>query len=188
MADRLDLFVPNLDWHFEDFDELDPSTSFLEDPALLSTFTPDWSKSVSEICTKSDVAGTSNEASSDEEDCVATTAVRSGKGITLDSGAKPSGDTTWEEYVSHFMVHGDTEPTPNSKSSEPTNSTVSIQSSQRERRFNTRSHAPTVNKCETAESAAYPRSSQTGRRKATEEAREILMDWINANRGKPSLT
>jgi hypothetical protein len=178
---------------FNIFDD-DANGNFLEDPTLLSTFTPDWCDTMFQH--PPDIALTSHEASSDEEEA-------SVEGQSRESAPRPRGRPRkvkptqqladreeWSECERRYIVSDCTESGGNTEVAlvVPSTRASNVESrstiSQRSTRGTTRSAADPGTGEWRPPSSSAARGTLTGRRKATEEARGVLMDWINEHKGE----
>lgn len=185
-----------LDWNLGIFDDLEPEIHYFEDHSLFGGFAHEWEPNISSAPSQQETAATSHEASSDEggesngeEDAgeeysdrvrlnlqrcraVSTVAQRRQSLNSANSG---------QCDISECLHDGEVEET----ASGPLLGTSRSPREVRTRYGATRDSSRRVDEnWAAARGSSNPlRASLTGRKKATEEAREVLMDWINANRG-----
>jgi hypothetical protein len=187
------------EWNnFNLFDD-DANNSYLEDPTLLSTFTPDWCDTMFQH--PPDIALTSHEASSDEEDVVAAGRVPLSELRPRGRPRKktPTNQLTdreeWNECERKYIVSDSAHSAYSTETTEVASTALSSRVGdtasspaicQRSTRGSTRSAADSGTGEWRPPNSDAARGSLTGRRKATEEARGVLMDWINENKGERS--
>lgn len=183
----------NFDWNLGIFDESD--TQYLEYQGLFSAFSHDCSVDETLLSQNQDGAGTSHEASSDdgEQDLAPLQQPRLRKVVTrtpLSRGHRPTSLPTVKttETYSKELLAASSLPldTPVVQSSSAGGKLPHNEGTRRSSRFLDAPWKPEWYSAGDSETkvAEGCRVSLTGRRKATEEARAVLMDWINANRGK----
>jgi hypothetical protein len=181
----------HFDWNLSLFDEFNADVPYLEDHCLFHAFAQDWSSDNNAEFCRVESTATSHEASSDDE-------------VSKDNRPSPQPTLTrctttsdQESEPSHAMANSvwkDDERTSNDKLQYRTEEISGmVTKAQRETRSRPQTEENPANladgpwvrpvvRCYPSTPAGRP--ALTGRRKATEEAREVLMDWLNANRGR----
>ena len=199
------------DWSFG-FSDFDPSNPFLDDSALLGGLTPEWGDSFLEQAQfqlpseHHDHSLTSHEASSDDDgDNRPAVQTSNASSATQSHGSVSSTFQTVQPHHENYEHEQSKDAVPSSIHSSQSLLTVhgrktiaSILASraQTAERCNTRSRSASNSSTsissylhnedpfESGSGSLYGgRGSVTGRRKATEQARSVLMDWLHENRG-----